>query len=185
VGSGGTTSRRYRGQILVALLPRALITPLSNAPCEDTHAEAVLPVPSGRWSFFGVYDGHSGWETSTLLREQLITAVSGALADLYHSVLPASASSAASDAQAHPDPSPEAVERTLKAAFRALDDDMVHGRLDEVFSAPDPRAAAARALGPAYAGACALLAFYDSHGRMLHVALTGDSRAVLGRRVPA
>jgi len=39
---------------------------------------------------------------------------------------------------------------------------------------------AAEILAPAISGSCALLAFYDSHKNILHVANTGDSRAVLG-----
>lgn len=42
--------------------------------------------------------------------------------------------------------------------------------------------AAAELLAPALSGSCALLAFYDTDSRMLRVACTGDSRAVLGRR---
>ena len=35
---------------------------------------------------------------------------------------------------------------------------------------------------PAFAGSCALLSLYDSRTQKLHVACTGDSRAVMGRR---
>ena len=38
-------------------------------------------------------------------------------------------------------------------------------------------------LATASAGSCALLAFYESDIRLLRVAVTGDSRAVLGRRM--
>jgi pyruvate dehydrogenase phosphatase len=41
---------------------------------------------------------------------------------------------------------------------------------------------AAELLAPALSGACALLSFYDSKTKLLRVACTGDSRAVLGRR---
>lgn len=44
------------------------------------------------------------------------------------------------------------------------------------------RSVAAEALGPALSGSCALLSFYDSDSKLLRVACTGDSRAVLGRR---
>ncbi len=37
-------------------------------------------------------------------------------------------------------------------------------------------------LSPALSGSCALLSFYDSRSKLLRVACTGDSRAVLGRR---
>lgn len=39
-------------------------------------------------------------------------------------------------------------------------------------------------LAPAYAGSCALLSLYDSVTSTLHVACTGDSRAVLGQKQP-
>lgn len=42
--------------------------------------------------------------------------------------------------------------------------------------------AAAELLAPALSGSCALLSFYDSSSKLLRVACTGDSRAVLGRR---
>lgn len=41
---------------------------------------------------------------------------------------------------------------------------------------------AAELLAPALSGSCALLSFYDSKTKLLRVACTGDSRAVLGRR---
>lgn len=40
-------------------------------------------------------------------------------------------------------------------------------------------------LAESYAGSCAILGIYDNAERALHVALTGDLRAVLGRRVIA
>jgi pyruvate dehydrogenase phosphatase len=40
---------------------------------------------------------------------------------------------------------------------------------------------AAELLAPALSGSCALLSFYDTNTSLLHVACTGDSRAVLGR----
>lgn len=44
------------------------------------------------------------------------------------------------------------------------------------------RLVAAEHLAPALSGSCALLSFYDSKSKLLRVACTGDSRAVLGRR---
>ena len=44
---------------------------------------------------------------------------------------------------------------------------------------------AAELLAPALSGSCALLSFYDSKSKLLRVACTGDSRAVLGRRGPS
>lgn len=148
----------------------------SANPSEDDHAEAVLPVPTGSWTFFAVLDGHSGWETSAWLRNNLIPASVGALVDLYHSFK-------RSNSTEEPQPPPESISQTLKQTFRQLDDDIVHEPLERVFRSLNPRTDAVNLLAPAHAGSCALLAFYDSYSRLLHVALTGDSRAVLGRRV--
>jgi pyruvate dehydrogenase phosphatase len=48
---------------------------------------------------------------------------------------------------------------------------------------PMPRLEATELLKHAYAGSCAILGIYNNLERTLHVAVTGDSRAVLGRRV--
>lgn len=52
-----------------------------------------------------------------------------------------------------------------------------------MFSRPS-KLVAAETLAPALSGSCALLAFYESKSKLLRVACTGDSRAVLGRRLP-
>ena len=149
-------------------------TGFSNNPTEDDHSEAVLPVPSGFWSLFGVYDGHCGWETSAWLRENLIQALAGALSDTYATkMLP--------DLDSPPTPTPEDIEKTFKDTFKRLDDDIVNVALEDVFKSPS-RQRSLIALAQADAGSCALLSFYDSHSRLLHVAITGDSRAILGRK---
>ncbi|KAH9939437.1 phosphatase 2C-like domain-containing protein [Amylocystis lapponica] len=145
----------------------------SNNPTEDDHAESLVPTPSGHWAFFSVLDGHSGWETSAWLRENLIPAVCGALADLYSKLKDLD--------PAAPSPAAPEIDRTIQHTFLRLDDDIVHSAVEKVFSSTS-RLAAINLLAPAYAGSCALLAFYDSDTRLLRVALTGDSRAVLGRR---
>lgn len=121
-------------------------------------------------------DGHSGWETSAWLRENLIPAVVGSLADLYSKLV---APSAQSDVP--PSPTVADIDRIIKDTFVRLDDDIVHSAVENVFASKS-RHTAITALAPAYAGSCALLAFYDSHSRLLRIALTGDSRAVLGRQ---
>ncbi|OJT01992.1 Protein phosphatase 2C -like protein [Trametes pubescens] len=148
----------------------------SNEPVEDEHVEAVLPVPSGHWTFFGLFDGHSGRDTSVWLADNLVPAITGALADLYTKFANGSPNSASP-----PAPSESDIEHTLKDTFNRLDDDIVNAPLDTVFSSKS-RYAAATLLAPAYSGSCALLSFYDSHSWLLHTAVTGDSRAVLGRQ---
>ncbi|KAA1475905.1 protein serine/threonine phosphatase 2C [Dentipellis sp. KUC8613] len=145
----------------------------SNEPTEDDHTSAILPIPSGYWSLFALFDGHSGWETSAWLRENMIPALAGALADLFSHYRPPD------DA---PPPPAHTIDATIQDTFALLDDDIVFGTLERAFKT-DSKADAINVLAPAYAGACALLAFYDSESRVLRVALTGDSRAVLGRRI--
>lgn len=111
-----------------------------------------------------------------------------------------------------PDPHPltHDIHAAVKAAFLKLDHSMVHeaakkalGLSEEEFhtlkartelaesnkgSHPAPRTKrleAMKTLAESYAGSCAILAIYNSFERILHVALTGDLRAVLGRRVLA
>ncbi|KOS20578.1 Protein phosphatase 2C -like protein [Escovopsis weberi] len=147
----------------------------SNDPIEDDFAEKIVEVPgstpgSGNsdWMFWGVFDGHSGWTTSATLRESLISYVARELNDTYK-------------AAASQKPTPEAIELAIKTGFTRLDDEIVHKSVEKVFKASS-KTVAAELLQPALSGSCALLSFYDSRSKLLRVACTGDSRAVLGRR---
>ncbi|KAH6610250.1 phosphatase 2c [Trichoderma cornu-damae] len=150
----------------------------SNDPIEDDHAEKIVEVQSraaeeevsssSDWMFWGVFDGHSGWTTSAALRESLISYVARELNSTYK----------ASDDDA---PAPEAIDSAIKTGFTRLDNEIVHKSVEKVFKASS-KAVAAELLQPALSGSCALLSFYDSRSKMLRVACTGDSRAVLGRR---
>ncbi|KAI9158501.1 Protein phosphatase 2C-like protein C10F6.17c [Paramyrothecium foliicola] len=151
----------------------------SNDPIEDDHAEKIVEVPSrgvnadgtkSDWMFWGVFDGHSGWTTSATLRESLINYVATELNDTYKAA-----------AGAGNIPAPEAIERAIKTGFNRLDDDIVHKSVEKVFKASS-KTVAAELLQPALSGSCALLSFYDSKSKLLRVACTGDSRAILGRR---
>ncbi|KAF7972269.1 hypothetical protein HWV62_18598 [Athelia sp. TMB] len=162
----------------------------SNDPNEDDHSAAIVPHPKGSWAFFAVLDGHSGWETSAWLRENLIPAVTGALADLYHDYHSLGDSFLAkawalighnSDGGDAYTPPASSIDIAMRKTFKRLDDDIVHDAVERVFAAPSKNLAT-NILAPAYAGSCALLSFFDSHTKTLRVAVTGDSRAVLGRR---
>lgn len=48
---------------------------------------------------------------------------------------------------------------------------------------PKVKEATVNLLDTAHAGSCALVGFYKSDTRLLRAVLTGDSRAVLGRKV--
>ncbi|KAH8888386.1 phosphatase [Thozetella sp. PMI_491] len=145
----------------------------SNDPIEDDHAEKIVEVPSKEngnsdWMFWGVFDGHSGWTTSAKLRQVLISYVARELNDTYK----ASGSLL---------PSPETIDMAIKTGFTRLDDEIVHQSAQKVLKT-NSRIVAAETLAPALSGSCALLSFYDCRSKLLRVACTGDSRAVLGRR---
>jgi pyruvate dehydrogenase phosphatase len=78
-------------------------------------------------------------------------------------------------------PSQEAIDAAIKKGFLKLDDEIVNQSVQKVMQANN-KIAAAELLAPALSGSCALLSFYDSRSKLLRVACTGDSRAVLGRR---
>jgi len=156
----------------------------SNNPIEDDHSEKIIEIPqalatatgarsSGSdWMFWGVFDGHAGWTTSAKLRQVLISFVARELNNTYQTAL------------ADPSidsPSTEEIETAIKTGFTRLDDEIVHDSVEKVLKA-NSKLVAAELLAPALSGSCALLSFYDSNTKLLRVACTGDSRAVLGRR---
>jgi pyruvate dehydrogenase phosphatase len=110
----------------------------------------------------------SGWTTSAKLRQTLINFVARELNDTF---------------KAAPGKSPaaEAIDAAIKAGFTQLDHEIVHESVERVLKA-NSKTIAAEVLAPALSGSCALLSFYDSRTKLLRVACTGDSRAVLGRR---
>ncbi|KAJ5054914.1 uncharacterized protein L3040_001176 [Drepanopeziza brunnea f. sp. 'multigermtubi'] len=154
----------------------------SNDPIEDDHVEKIIELPqslatatkhaSSDWMFWGVFDGHSGWTTSAKLRQVLVSFVARELNSTYNAAL------------ADPSvgtPSSEAIEAAIKTGFNRLDHEIVHESVEKVLKA-NSKLVAAEVLAPALSGSCALLSFYDSKSKLLRVACTGDSRAILGRR---
>ncbi|RPA97935.1 protein serine/threonine phosphatase 2C [Choiromyces venosus 120613-1] len=157
----------------------------SNDPIEDDHAEKIIEVPptvvpaeegqeSGPsdWMFWGVFDGHSGWTTSAKLRQVLITFVAREISNTYKAAVADPTTKI---------PSPESIDEAIKKGFLQLDHEIIHESVERVFKNPS-KLVAAETLAPALSGSCALLAFYESRSKLLRVAVTGDSRAVLGRR---
>lgn len=140
----------------------------SNCPIEDDHAEMVMRSPSSTpWHFWAVIDGHVSWETSASLAERLIPSVGGALRGLY---------------SRNPSPSSESIDGAIKHAFVSLDNEFVYEAAERALKSGS-RAQAGQLLSQAYAGAVAMLAFYDQAAGEVKVALTGDLRAVRGRLV--
>ncbi|KAI0461412.1 hypothetical protein LJB42_001081 [Komagataella kurtzmanii] len=165
----------------------------SNNPIEDDRAERMVEVryrdtesPSDKskaiadpgagevpadWMLWGVFDGHSGWNTSATLRDRLLDFVVEELSNVFRLGDRGPA--------ARTVPSSDAIDRAIKAGFTKLDDQIVKKSVEKLFSGT-PKVSAPELLMPALTGSCALVAFYDTHLRELRVALTGDSRAVLG-----
>ncbi|MCJ1289784.1 hypothetical protein MMC34_001317 [Xylographa carneopallida] len=159
----------------------------SNLPIEDDHAEKIVAVPqdittapgesaASDWMFWGVFDGHSGWPTSAKLRQVLISYVVRELNAIYK---------ASSTTPSVTYPSPESIDKAIKSAFLRLDHEIVHESVEKVIKMGNSKRVATELLAPALSGSCALLSFYDSRSKLLRVACTGDSRAVLGRRGPS
>ncbi|KAK4651389.1 [Pyruvate dehydrogenase [acetyl-transferring]]-phosphatase 1, mitochondrial [Podospora pseudocomata] len=146
----------------------------SNDPIEDDHTEKIIemqPATSEKggndWMFWGVFDGHSGWTTSAKLRQTLVSFVARELNQTYQ--------------ESNNDLSGPGVEAAIRKGFLKLDDEIVNQSVQKVMRANN-KTMAAELLAPALSGSCALLSFYDSRSKLLRVACTGDSRAVLGRR---
>lgn len=78
-------------------------------------------------------------------------------------------------------PTSESIDAAIKKGFLRLDNEIVNESVEKVFKNPS-KLVAAETLAPALSGSCGLLAFYESRSKLLKVAVTGDSRAVLGRR---
>ncbi|KAF2153787.1 protein serine/threonine phosphatase 2C [Myriangium duriaei CBS 260.36] len=139
----------------------------SNSPCEDryVHGSFSSPANEGKsWMAWGVFDGHAGWQTAELLKNQLPTFVRQSLSE---------AGSQTDDTT---------VQKSIVKGFLNLEDLIIKTALEQAQS-DAPLRQKIKNLAPAFAGSCALLSLYDPTTRSLHVACTGDSRAVLGRRV--
>lgn len=144
----------------------------ANNPCEDRSTHGRFPSPwddGNEWMAWGLFDGHAGWQTADLLTKHLLPFVQRGLRQTRPT---------ATARGAMPD---EAVHRAIKEGFMNLDDAIVKAAAD-VAQSEEPLQDKVKKLAPAYAGSCALLSVYDPATSTLHVACTGDSRAVLGQK---
>ncbi|SCZ91798.1 BZ3500_MvSof-1268-A1-R1_Chr5-3g08143 [Microbotryum saponariae] len=210
----------------------------SNSPIEDDSCCVILERDGrikdsvqGDLVFWGVFDGHSGWQTSRLLSSTLVSYVAreldlvfrGApvyaaeLAKLPSTTLPTPPSASASSSSgssiwslfssAPPQPKLDLdvydpiLQTAIKNAFAAMDNQIVQApvrllekaeKAGNKLSKPSPEqilgleeSEALQTLLPALSGSCALLCFLDAGRNKLHVACTGDSRAVMGTWEPA
>ncbi|KAJ5158482.1 Protein phosphatase 2C [Penicillium coprophilum] len=145
----------------------------SNSPCEDRFLHGTLSSPwneNDQWMSWGVFDGHSGWQTADLLTKQLLLFVRRRLAE----------TKPPSNNESVPN---ESVQRAIMKGFVDFDDSIIKTAKD-ISKSKEPFQDKVKKLLPAYAGSCALLSLYDPITSTLHVACTGDSRAVLGQRGP-
>lgn len=151
----------------------------SNSPIEDDRAEEIVQVPilqdnniktSTDWMFFGVYDGHGGWTTSSKLRDQLILYIVHEFGTIFKP---------AKEENLRYVPNSATIDQAIKNGFLKLDHDIVTKNIKTLLQ-ENNKAKAAELLMPALSGSCALLSFYDTNSKMLKVAVTGDSRAILG-----
>ncbi|KAL1892006.1 hypothetical protein Sste5346_007350 [Sporothrix stenoceras] len=158
----------------------------SNSQCEDYFTHGTIAAPGtngkgsgqdGRWAAWGVFDGHAGWQTAELLSRTLVPSVRDSL----------NAAAAASPRLILKNEA--VVQQAITRAFVDLDNSIINTAA-EIAQLPDGSIHSSWALSfadkintmmPAWAGSCALLSLYDPSTRNLHVACTGDSRAVLGR----
>ncbi|PYI00515.1 protein serine/threonine phosphatase 2C [Aspergillus sclerotiicarbonarius CBS 121057] len=141
----------------------------STNPCEDQFIHGKVPSPwndDNQWMAWGVFDGHIGVQTAALLKEKLLPFVRYSLDQ----------SKSYSGEEMVPD---ELVQRAIMKGFMNLDDSIIkeaHYTSQSEESLPEK----VKKLTPAFSGSCALLSMYDPIASTLHVACTGDSRAVLG-----
>lgn len=151
----------------------------SNSPIEDDRAEEIVQVPilqdnniktSTDWMFFGVFDGHGGWTTSSKLRDQLILYIVHEFGTIFKP---------AKEENLRYVPSSATIDQAMKNGFLKLDHEIVNKNIERLLN-DNNKAKAAELLMPALSGSCALLSFYDTNSKMLKVAVTGDSRALLG-----
>ena len=139
--------------------------------CEDRYIHGTFPSPSGPgqdWMAFGVYDGHLGSRTSEALAKHLVPYVHRFLSRVKGTLS---------------DDDDRATHEAISSAFCSLDDAFVK-QAEEIMESNLSWSEKAVRLGTGSNGSCALLSLYDPSSRKLHVACTGDSRAVLGRQAP-
>jgi pyruvate dehydrogenase phosphatase len=136
------------------------------------------------WTLVGLFDGFGGPETKNFIASPLILRVVDALLGLvpkYETPTPEHTEVGMTPPRNMTlEPYPEAMDKAIRDVFLAMDDEIVH-RVPESAMSSSSFVAGIQPLGVALSGASALLSFYDRESRMLKLALTGNSRAVLGR----
>ncbi|KAL1868102.1 [Pyruvate dehydrogenase [acetyl-transferring]]-phosphatase 1, mitochondrial [Diaporthe australafricana] len=135
----------------------------ASHPCQDNFTYETADVGTGTlWHFWGVFDGHAGWQTSTVLSQALVSYVTRSLKQADKA-------------------DPASIDKAIKDAFLKLDDEIVQGAMESVTNAGSrPRAEIIADIAPAISGSMAVLGIFDPTTSTLRVASVGDSQAVLG-----
>ncbi|KAF5349547.1 hypothetical protein D9756_008860 [Leucocoprinus leucothites] len=169
---------------------------------------SFIELPTHYWVFFGIYDGHNGSRVSAYLSQNLRHSLVGTLSDLYskHATLPDSHIYLGSRPESadywsgfglgRPYPPTEEFDAALKQAFLNSDKEIVEDVPERALEAAKryynnelhqenslSYQEAAELVSRAHCGSSAIVAVYENDTRQLRMANTGDSRAVLGRRV--
>jgi pyruvate dehydrogenase phosphatase len=170
----------------------------SNNPIEDQHTQAYYKDKL----IFGVYDGHSGTECGKVVASQLHNYIASALDKTKLPKIPDNPDNDNTIENKRKMKIEERVRKmseAIKKAFVNLDNDIVQGNvkfeaneIDEndeedigkIYTSPlDSEETVKKQMMTALSGACALVAVVDNETDDLYVACTGDSRAVLGRKI--
>ncbi|KAL2820417.1 phosphatase 2C-like domain-containing protein [Aspergillus granulosus] len=157
----------------------------SNSPCEDTFLHGRFPSPlddarsgsnSNRWMAWGVFDGHLGRQTADVLQRELVGYVWRRLNALQLST----------DQGKGSELEDEVVQQAITRGFVDLDEKIFSTAMAAAAASSTEESLAEKVekMMPAFAGSCALLSLFNPRTSTLHVACTGDSRAVLAQQNP-
>ncbi|KAI0903020.1 phosphatase 2C-like domain-containing protein [Ustulina deusta] len=113
---------------------------------------------------WGIFDGHSGWGTADVLEKQLLPFIRHSLSEYEEEEF-------VTDSM---------IRLAITRGFTKLDHSIVKSTETAVAS-HEPAQDKVKKFVLSFAGSCALLSIYDPSRRNVHVACTGNSRAVLGK----
>lgn len=142
----------------------------SNYICEDAYTIGRFGTTSqpGEWYYWAIFDGHAGHATSHLLARAFSPFMAQGLNEFISPSRPYF-------------PDDEEVHSRISEGFTALDAAIKLAAALALRDYPPADARAIRMMAPALSGSCALSAFFDPAHSVLRIANIGDSRAVLGR----
>ncbi|KAI0886532.1 putative pyruvate dehydrogenase [Annulohypoxylon maeteangense] len=139
-------------------------------PCEDRFIHGQFSSPWGdgsQWMAWAIFDGYLGWQTADLLEKRLLPFVQQILSRV---------KPALETESMH-----QVVQRTLMEAFIRMDESIMH-TVRDLPESEEPLQDKMKKIAPAYAGSGALLSLFDPVSGLLHVAYTGNSRAILAQK---